>query len=614
MWGKWEDVKSEYESKVNDPWDWVTHFENAVARYTGAKHAIACDSASNGIKLCLNYVKSGKEVKIPKGTKMYIPANTYVSVPNQIILEGYTPVFQQKEWHQHYKIGTPGIIDAAVSFYENMYTKATLEPEDDIFMLLSFHHRKIINIGRGGMILTNSDRFNEWARPMIYDGRKKYMNYEIDEFECIGWHMYMTPEEAKRGLEIFHDEKIQSTNEPVGSWQTYKDLTKHNIFRKYDRTKSIVTYNVNNDVILNKIRIKEHNIYDFIFNMKYNNNQQQDHGLKLIPEEWHAVFDKIDLKSFNESVNFILFDNIECFSNYDNSNVVKLLKFIFKKHGMEDRLKFYGNNLSTTTETTEFIPTPFFIGDSTWQAKPIHPRKFEKRFLFLSAVPKLHRCQIMQFLDENNILNNTNYSWNPNNYSVPKSYHSIDKMMVPKILGSKANKLHIIDMHNIINEYYTSFVNIVTESYFYQGIYDVFNPHKKPTFITEKTEKNFTSATPFIMVSTPYFLRHLKELGFKTFDKWWDESYDEIEHEAKRLNKIKELILDINSWSDMKCERVYQEMIPILKHNQYLNHTINYSNKKITSNREQYLNHISKTNSHLNDYKLLNDSDNSKLL
>ena len=29
MWGYWEDVKSDYERKVKDPWDWVTHFENA---------------------------------------------------------------------------------------------------------------------------------------------------------------------------------------------------------------------------------------------------------------------------------------------------------------------------------------------------------------------------------------------------------------------------------------------------------------------------------------------------------------------------------------------------------------------------------------------------------
>ena len=40
-------------------------------------------------------------------------------------------------------------------------------------MILSFHLKKILNIGQGGMILTNRPHFNEWARPMIYDGRHK---------------------------------------------------------------------------------------------------------------------------------------------------------------------------------------------------------------------------------------------------------------------------------------------------------------------------------------------------------------------------------------------------------------------------------------------------------
>jgi hypothetical protein len=611
MWGKWEDVKSEYESKVNDPWDWVTHFENAVARYTGAKHAIACDSASNAIKLCLNYVHEAKSIKIPKGSKMYIPANTYVSVPNQIILEGFIPVFQQKEWHQHYKIGSSGIIDAAVSFYENMYSETLIDGKEDLFMALSFHHRKIINIGRGGMILSNSDRFNEWARPMIYDGRKKYMNYEIDEFECVGWHMYMTPEEAQRGLEIFHDEKIKSINEPVGSWLTYKDLTKHNIFRKYDISKSIVSYNSNNDVILNNIRIKENTISDFLFNMKYHLTSKL--SLPIIPQEWHNVFDKIDLKSFNDNVNFILYDKIECYSKYDNSDVIKLLKFIFKKYGMEDRIKIYGNNLSVTPENVNYYPTPFFLGDSSWQSKKINQRKFKKRFLFLSGEPKLHRCQIMKFLDDNDILDNTNYSWNPNNKSLPAAYRSDEIMNTPKTLDCEVGKLYVSEMHKIINEYYTSFVNIVAESYFYDGVFDAFNTNKKPIFITEKTEKNFSSATPFIIISTPHYLKKLKELGFKTFDKWWDESYDEIEHESKRLTAIKELILNINSWSDEKCEQIYREMIPILKHNQYLNFTFDAKHKKICSTRDIYLDNISKKIPHLDKYSLNADVSEIKL-
>ena len=57
MWGYWKDIKSDYESKLTDPWDWVTHFENAIARYAGAKHGIACDSNTNAIRLLIHYFK-----------------------------------------------------------------------------------------------------------------------------------------------------------------------------------------------------------------------------------------------------------------------------------------------------------------------------------------------------------------------------------------------------------------------------------------------------------------------------------------------------------------------------------------------------------------------------
>ena len=68
---------------------------------------------------------------------------------------------------------------------------------------------------------------------MIYDGRHKDKMYDEDEFECVGWHMYMSPESAKRGLEIFHSDKIQINNPNVGSSKRYKDLRKQPIFSCY---------------------------------------------------------------------------------------------------------------------------------------------------------------------------------------------------------------------------------------------------------------------------------------------------------------------------------------------------------------------------------------------
>ena len=206
---------------INDPWDWVTRFEDEVANYTGYRYGIACDSNSNAIRLCLHYLNI-------TDTDIEIPANTYVSVPNQIILSGNRPQFRDIKWKGLYPIGDTGIIDAATAFYESMG-----RGYEDKFMILSFHLKKILNIGQGGMILTNRDDFNEWARPMIYDGRHKDRVYKEDEFECVGWHMYMSPESAYKGLEIFNSDRIKNYNEPCGSSELYGDLRKQNIYKKY---------------------------------------------------------------------------------------------------------------------------------------------------------------------------------------------------------------------------------------------------------------------------------------------------------------------------------------------------------------------------------------------
>ena len=213
-------MNTDTQNSIKDSWDWVTLFENKLAEYCGSKYAIACDSNSNAIRLCLHYLGI-------KDSDIEIPAHTYVSVPNQIILSGNRPKFVDTTWIGMYPIGDTNIVDSATALYQNMYNEYL-----NSYMILSFHYKKILNIGQGGMILTNDKKFNKWARPMIYDGRHKDRLYKEDEFECIGWHMYMSPESAKRGLEIFNSNRIQKHNIPVGSSYVYGDLRKQKIFQK----------------------------------------------------------------------------------------------------------------------------------------------------------------------------------------------------------------------------------------------------------------------------------------------------------------------------------------------------------------------------------------------
>jgi hypothetical protein len=72
---------------------------------------------------------------------------------------------------------------------------------------------------------------------------------------------------------------------------------------------------------------------------------------------------------------------------------------------------------------------------------------------------------------------------------------------------------------------------------------------------------------PFILFGNPHSLKKLKEYGFKTFDKWWDESYDTELDLDIRLEKITKVLEEIASWDMTKCHHITNEMEETLIHN-----------------------------------------------
>lgn len=203
--------------KINDPWDAVTLFEEKLAEYAGSKYAVCLDSCSNALFLCLQYLNIKDQV-------IEIPKHTYASVPMQIIHSGNKIRFIDKKWSGEYYLGDTKVVDAATKFHRDMYQK-------DSYYCLSFHHRKTLKIGRGGSVLTDDVDFVSWSRPMIYDGRHKEILYKNDQLACIGYHMYMTPEDAAIG--ILKLEELPDFNTDTGSDQAYTDLSKQKIFDNY---------------------------------------------------------------------------------------------------------------------------------------------------------------------------------------------------------------------------------------------------------------------------------------------------------------------------------------------------------------------------------------------
>ena len=133
-----------YKSIKYNPYKIVKMFEEEVAEYTGAPYAVAIDSCTNALFLCLAYM-------MQKGTTVsdvIIPSKTYLSVPMSIIHAGFQPVFDtsMNNWSGIYQLHPFPIYDAAKRLTSDMYI-------DGSFMCLSFHIKKSLSIGKGGMIL-----------------------------------------------------------------------------------------------------------------------------------------------------------------------------------------------------------------------------------------------------------------------------------------------------------------------------------------------------------------------------------------------------------------------------------------------------------------------------
>jgi hypothetical protein len=104
--------------------------------------------------------------------------------------------------------------------------------------------------------------------------------------------------------------------------------------------------------------------------------------------------------------------------------------------------------------------------------------------------------------------------------------------------------------------------------------------------LTEKILRPIACAHPFVLAAGPGALKYLRSYGFKTFDKFWDESYDEETDTLLRLQKIITTMKQIQNlspdeWQKIKC---------IAEHNQrhfFSEEFINQVTEELTQNLNQ---------------------------
>ena len=181
-------------------------------------------------------------------------------------------------------------------------------------------------------------------------------------------------------------------------------------------------------------------------------------------------------------------------------------------------------------------------------------KHYDKKFLNLNRRWRAHRPMLVLLMYHQQLLDSGFVSFGPADEVYYNTWERIwgglvgtaqqNEKVLTAVLESESikqlpylyldtNELHInrAELTDSTNKYYEdSYFSVISETTFYSNI-----ESQSSRFITEKTFKAIALKHPFIIVSISGSLEVLKELGYKTFSPWINESYDQEKDDLNRM-------------------------------------------------------------------------------
>jgi len=187
-------------------------------------------------------------------------------------------------------------------------------------------------------------------------------------------------------------------------------------------------------------------------------------------------------------------------------------------------------------------------------------------FTYYSRRPRTHRNYIGASLIRENLFDLGRISFNAlepyNKYELelldPEIIPFVDQLYSKSPLYiDKDNSGDDITLHTPLIDYSSTFIHLIGETLY----------SNDTLFFSEKTWKPISMGVPFITVSSPGSLEWLRSQGFKTFDKWIDESYDKELDPGIRFDKVIDILKYLSNKSIQELKAIRAEMYPICEHN-----------------------------------------------
>jgi len=238
----------------------------------------------------------------------------------------------------------------------------------------------------------------------------------------------------------------------------------------------------------------------------------------------------------------------------------------------------HGNHKLVSDNSFTYIPINNFL---SWISVPndVSYKPVDSKDLYLSYNRRwtYSRAALLCELIESNILNRGLISYLNFNYKDKPDMFSHSDYSSRFGLSNLHNSLTILDsikpiVLDITDVNYNPANSLVLEHYEHTllTITTETLTTSDTLFFSEKTWKPIAVGHPFMLVSSVGALKELKKLGYKTFDKWWSEEYDNENDVNVRINMIVSELVKLSKFTREQLIVMRNDMKEVLQHNKEL--------------------------------------------
>jgi len=266
----------------------------------------------------------------------------------------------------------------------------------------------------------------------------------------------------------------------------------------------------------------------------------------------------------------------EGFINLPNNTDIEILDKWSKDAGLNaDQVYYIHGDFNTSVLPLDlnftYIPVNAFhcwLGMPRANLEKFEPADVKNLFLSYSRRGHDHRLIFTCELIKHGLLDRGLVSYHGGDVlNSPQRLERLDRPdLIPyaKILDEMRPLEIDLDLaeHNPIHaehsHYRQTFISTVLETH----------PYTNTIFFSEKIWKPISLGQPFMLIAGMNYLAQLKKLGYKTFDRWIDESYDQMPDLNDRINCVVSQLKKLSLLSTQELISMREEMREVLFHNQ----------------------------------------------